>query len=371
MKFYGIDLHHDNFTVVCTDEKNQESRWKEYLGEKGLRKFLAKLSGDDYVAVEACTNAFWFYDRVIERVKECYVIDPWKFSENVKSNKKTDKVDAKKISKKLKYRVMAGGDEEDLPTVYVPLMIVRELRSLFSTYKMLVKQKTMMKNRINSLVIQQGKYLGNKIDIERQEVKEMILRMRLPETTVFQVELLYEQIESLEGRRKALKEKILEEGSYFQDEIEILMSMKGVSAFIAIAIMADVADISRFATSKKLTSYLRSAPKVDSSNRSEKIGRVNRHSRKLSMEMLLQGLVHVIKSSNYLENFYIYKRGGSKKAGKARVAVARKTFTYMYQMLKKKEYFRWRDPKNHERKIVEYRSFLKRRGKQAEMKKSA
>ncbi len=64
------------------------------------------------------------------------------------------------------------------------------------------------------------------------------------------------------------------------------------------------------------------------------------------------------------------KRGG-RRAGKARVAVARKVFTYMYQMLKKDEYYRWMDIKNHARKMSEYRSFLKRKESEAGMKKSA
>ena len=59
------------------------------------------------------------------------------------------------------------------------------------------------------------------------------------------------------------------------------------------------------------------------------------------------------------------------KKGKARVAIARKTFTYIYQMLKKDEYYRWMDEKNHARKMSEYRSFLKRKESEADMKKIA
>jgi len=369
MKFYGIDLHYDSFIVAVIDENNQMTTRKVSLHLKEFKEFLKELSRDDYVAVEASTNSFWFYDQVVGLVEECFIINPSKFLEIYKSKKKTDKIDAKKIVKKLRYRVLCDGDEDDLPTVYVPTHEVRELRSLFSTYKMLIKQNTMLKNRIHSLLIQQGCYLGES-DIFHKDVREAIFNLELPQTTVFQLEVLYKQVDFLGGQINEVKERILEEGKSFENEIDKLVSIKGVSVFIAIAIMSDIADINRFNGSKKLCSYLRSAPKIDASNKSEKIGCVNRCSRKLSLGLLLQGLMHIYNSSDYLLKFYKSKRGGS-RAGKARVAIARKTFTYMYQMLKKDEYFRWMDIKNHARKMSKYRSFLKRKESEAEMKKSA
>jgi hypothetical protein len=118
-----------------------------------------------------------------------------------------------------------------------------------------------------------------------------------------------------------------------------------------------------------LGSYLRSAPKIDSSNKSEKLGSINKMSRKLSISMLLQGMIHIYNSSDYLIDFYNRKRG--RRAGKVRVAIARKIFTYIYQMLKKDKYYRWIDPKNHGKKMKEYRSFLERRENENKIKKSA
>ena len=333
--------------------------------------FLAVLTGKDYVAVEACANAFWFYDQVIGLVSDCYVVNPGKFAESSKTRKKTDKVDSKKLVKKLRYRVLCDGDEDDLPTVYVPTDEVRELRGLFSTYKMLVKQCTMMRNRIHSLVVQHGKYLG-KTNIAHPLIREQIRKLELPKTTVYQIGVMYREIDFLMQQTQEVKETILERGQVFEHEIDRLVSIKGVSVFVAIALMSDIAEIERFEKAKNLCSYLRSAPKVRASNKSEKTGCVNRCSRKLSLKMLLQGLPHVYKSSEYLNSFYLRKKGSGKKAGKARIAVARKTFTHIYQMLKKDEYFRWMDPKNHEKKMKEYRAFLKRRRKkEPEIKKSA
>ncbi|MDR2054026.1 MAG: transposase, partial [Treponema sp.] len=57
----------------------------------------------------------------------------------------------------------------------------------------------------------------------------------------------------------------------FMAQIAVLTSMKGISVFIAIAIMADIIEVGRFRDSKAFTSYLRSAPKVANSNTSVSI----------------------------------------------------------------------------------------------------
>jgi len=68
---------------------------------------------------------------------------------------------------------------------------------------------------------------------------------------------------------------------HIMKEIEILTGMKGVSVFIAIAIIADIIDVSRFRDSKAFSSYLRSAPKVSNSNTSVSNCDTNKKGRKL------------------------------------------------------------------------------------------
>jgi transposase len=81
----------------------------------------------------------------------------------------------------------------------------------------------------------------------------------------FQVNQLLDRLERDETDVEALKEQVLLGAVPFMKQIDVLTSMKGVSVFIAIAIIADVIDVSRFKNSKAFTSYLRSAPKVANS----------------------------------------------------------------------------------------------------------
>jgi transposase len=86
--------------------------------------------------------------------------------------------------------------------------------------------------------------------------------------------------------------------------IGLLTSMKGVSVFIAIAVIADIIDLGRFKDSKHFTSYLRSAPRVANSNTTVSVRETNKMERKLSATLLTQSLNHVMSASGKLRRWY-------------------------------------------------------------------
>ena len=118
MFFHSIDLHSDSFLHASLSledgpDKGVIKTTKFYLDEVSMQKFKDELSKDDYVIVEACTNAFWFHDHIKDLVKKSFVLDVNKFKQNIN---KTDKIDAKKLLKRLVFFVLAHGDQDDLPT---------------------------------------------------------------------------------------------------------------------------------------------------------------------------------------------------------------------------------------------------------------
>jgi hypothetical protein len=135
--------------------------------------------------------------------------------------------------------------------------------------------------------------------------------------------------------------------------------MKGVSVFIAIAIIADIIEVSRFKDSKHFTSYLRSAPRVANSNTTVKNRGTNKMGRKLSATLLTQSLNHVMNASRKLHQWY-ERLCEYKKPGLVRTGLRRRVFGEIYQMMKKGEYHYGRDPANHKLKMAQYRRFLEK-----------
>jgi len=178
------------------------------------------------------------------------------------------------------------------------------------------------------------------------------------------------RLENTEEDIDAFKELILLQGAPFIKQIEILTSMKGISVFIAIAIITDIIDVSRFKNSKAFTSYLRSAPTVSSSNTSVSISGTNKKGRKLSATLLTQSLNHVLTSSLKLRNWY-NRLCEYKKAGLVRTGLRRRVLAEIYQMLKKGEYHYGRNEDIHYAKMVQYKNFLEKQKSQTFLNKSA
>jgi transposase len=358
--FYGVDLHKGSIMVASMENDGSGMRTRRIsLENNGLSMFLEKLGPDDYVAVESTSGAFRFYDEVSKLVKKCFVINTWEFDAITKSTMKTDKRDAKKLVTYLHYMVTTK-QEDRIPAIYVPSQVVRELRCLFSSYQLAVRELVMTKNRIRALFHEQGlTVLLPARTLHAPALKEISGSQQFPLYIQAQLDVFTNILATLEENLEKLANTILQVGSVFQKEIEILTSIRGVSVFIALAIMADVADINRFKNAKNLCSYLRTAPKIDASDKSVKVGKINRRSRSLTLGLLLQPLNHFLDGCEKLHSFY-YRKKAARGSGKARIAVSRRMITIIYAMLKKQEYYRFREEGNHAEKLAKYRRFLKR-----------
>jgi transposase len=226
---------------------------------------------------------------------------------------------------------------------------------LFSTYRLLKKQNTQLKNRIHSLL--KERLHG----FTQEEIFGKKGRRGIPPGTPlqFQVNLLLSRLERDEAGVGLLKGKIPLLAAPFTAQIKILTSMKGVSVFIAAAVIADIIDAGRFRNSKAFTSYLRPAPRMPDSNTSTTNRGTNKMGRKLAATLLVQSLNHVMDASPKLSRWY-ERLCQHKKRGMVRTGLRRRVFAEMYQMLKKAEYHYGRDSAKHDAKITQYERFLEK-----------
>ena len=363
MQFIGIDLHTNKFTCCYRDEnsaangKGEKTTATFALTEYGLVDFYRTLTPETYVLVEATITTFSFVRLIQPFVKEVIVANTYELKQISMARKNTDKIDADKLCKILKMQILSG--EMTISPVIIPPEDIQELRGLFSTYRLYKKQTTQIKNRIHSL-LKEKLYGFTQEEIFDKKSRKKIREMENGSVLSFQINELFDVLEHLEVRVETLKDKIKEHAEPHLKEIKILTSMKGVSVFIAIAIIADIIKVDRFKNSKTFTSYLRSAPKVSNSNTTESVRGTNKKGRKISAALLSQSLNHMLAASEKLNRWYT-RLTRYKKAGMVRSGLRRRVFAEIYQMLKKGEYHYARDPWKHEEKLREYTKFLDKR----------
>jgi len=295
-------------------------------------------------------------------VKEVLVANTYELKQISLGRNKTDKIDSDKLSRIMKMQVLSG--EKAISPVTVPPVEIQNLRGLFSTYRLFKKQSTQFKNRIHSL-LKEKLHGYTQEQIFGKSSRKMIREMDVEPVLSFQLNQLFDLLENLEGNIHVLEDKIKEQAEPFMREIEILTSMKGISVLIAISIIADIITVDRFKDSKSFTSYLRSAPRVESSNTTKGNKGTNKMGRKLSATLITQVLNHVLDCSPKLDKWYT-RLTQYKKAGSARTGLRRRIFAEIYQMLKKGEYHYGRDVKKHEEKLSQYKKFLEKKEKSFE-----
>ena len=108
MAFIGTDLHTDRFIgarLAADNGKLSMAKYTYTFERKPFERFLESLHTDDYVLIENTSNAFWFHDKIKDRVKACYMYDT---NELRTDGNKTDKIDAEKLAKKLGYYITMG-----------------------------------------------------------------------------------------------------------------------------------------------------------------------------------------------------------------------------------------------------------------------
>lgn len=217
----------------------------------------------------------------------------------------------------------------------------------------------MNKNMIRSLLKRNGIFGFKKANLSYQNVQENLTSVKMSGTVRAEIESLLSIINFLENKMEETKKQIMIAGKIFHKEIDLSVSIMGISIFMAIGIMADAVDINRFKNVKHFCSYLRAAPCIDASGNTVKIGHLNKQSRYLTMTLMVESINHFRKSRRKMDLFYIKKSKGKTK-GKARVALVRKVLVAIYCMLKNMGYYRYIDQENHKAKMSEYERILKK-----------
>ncbi len=76
-----------------------------------------------------------------------------------------------------------------------------------------------------------------------------------------------------EGKRKGrIRKEILLAGEPLKDRVKLLMTIKGIAPLVALAFLADIGDIERFPTLRKMNAYPGLVPRVKESGGKSKPG---------------------------------------------------------------------------------------------------
>lgn len=317
----GIDLHRNRFTCCVRLENGREylSNWPL----EDLPRFVKKLRPQDEIAVEVTGNTRLFYDAVAPHVARVVVVDPQQFQVISRSVKKTDPNDARSLALYLA--------KDLLPEVRMKDKTQAQLASLTQTRDTLVKLRTALKNKVNNILSAHGTNLDKEALSSEKRLHE-VLAMPFDPMVKVELEVIVEEIQSLNQKVARLEKVIAEEGSKLAGH-QNLTSIKGIGPLSGSILLSVIGDINDFADEGKLAAYFGIVPRVSHSNETERTGRITKRGSKLGRTALVQCALTAQRYSPYLKRYYekIKARRGT---GKAIIALARKLLGIVYRTLK-------------------------------------
>ena len=349
-EFVGVDLHSTQLTIhriIINDIGKLHRVNNRYAIEDIDEKFYPTLSPESYVCVEAGSGSHMFARMVRALGAKAFIVDPQRLPQIYMTGKKTDRIDAKKLADYLKQHIESDDKNDGFAEVYVAPEHTQAMRVLINQYQRATADMTSITNNLYAIFRQ---YL---IPVDKGQIMHQLDScLAHPRSNKYIATIVARELKKhkeLEEERKELRTQIEELGvENHQEQIRLLIGINGISVFGAACIMSDIITIDRFPSAKQLTSYLRAAPKVDSSNKTVHIGRLNKAGRHTAFAVLLQSVNHLKNGNPYILKYT--KRAVGKSVNKVRAAAVGRAINQLFYILKRKEQNRFLNVDNFDTK---------------------
>lgn len=225
-----------------------------------------------------------------------------------------------------------------LPDVWLPDETTESLRRLVSRRTNLVRRRTAVKNDVHSILHRNlVEYERPKVFSSESSFKSLDIS-RLPALERLLVDDYRDEIAGINSRidnsEKIIAAFVCADQKLLHN-MDLLMTIDGISIVSAAGILSAVGDISRFSSPKKLASYFGLCPSVYQSGDLRAFhGRITKQGRAEARWFLAESAEALIRSPSPLAS--LYQRVVKKKGHNvAKIAVARKMSELIWHVLSK------------------------------------
>ena len=335
MRSIALDAHRDFCEVAISEQGKVRLAGRVATTPEALRLFGQSLDASDEVALEATGNAL-----AIARVLEPFVArvvlaDAKAVRAAAKGRAKTDRVDARLLA-----RLLAAGF---LGEVWTPDEQTRARRRLVSRRAQLVRQRTREKNQVHAVLMRSLSGKPPMSDVFGVRGRAWLARLELPLDERLTVDGCLRHIDMLNDE-VALVEQAIAVDALASPEMRRLLTIPGVNAVTACALVGAIGDISRFPTPGHLVGYLGLDPRVNQSGTEPaRHGRISKQGPGEARHVLVESAWYLSRTIGPMRAFHqrIRARRG---ANVATVAVARKLAVVCWHMLTKGEDYAFARP---------------------------
>jgi transposase len=330
MVHVGVDLDKRNSQIAVVTEDGEIVQQRLANDAVGLEKFFAQFPPETPVAVEASGTWWWLVD-LLERLGHRPVLSNPKQTKAIAAARlKNDRVDAERLA------LLLRGDL--LPTVWIPSAALREARELVRHRIQLVWLRGVMRNRLQAMLARRNLHpISGKSWLTQRGQREL-KQLPLTETPSRIREDCAALLPTLDAQIRRLDVDLVTR--WGQDpRVQRLMTIPGIGPFIAIVLVLELGDIQRFASAKRVASYVGLTPRVRGSAGRVRAGHITKEGNRLLRWVLVLAATQAVRRPGPLRAWFhaVKKRRGKKVA---RVALARRLAEIVFHVWKQEcDYF--------------------------------
>ena len=337
----GVDVHSASIYVITIDPSTCAPESHEMpVEEQALQAFERQLRPDDRIALEATTNAYYFYDRWSPLVAEVVIANTVKLRPWLGDEDKSDRNDAFWLA----LLNMFGC----LPCIWMPDPETRQDREVAAHYSALVRERTRCKNAIRALLRKHG-LTNPATDLQSVDARDLVIRQhaRLSEVSKRILNSLFAQLDSIEARLDSIQPLVVQR-AVKRAETPLLLTVPGLELTLILMMMAAVGTIDRFPTPGSLVKYAGLIPKEKSSAGKIHRGGSQRTGSRSLRWAITEATQSLVKQPGRFRN--LYRKLARKGHAVAMTACARKLLTVIWHLLKTGEPYREVRPASRQRK---------------------
>jgi len=238
--------------------------WNVFNGVELILKVIGGLPVGTPVVFEVVFGTTWLVELLEDYGFDPHLVHPSRCKAIASARLKNDKVDAAILAQLLRADL--------LPEAWIAPPPVRALRALLRHRVHLVRLRTLLRNRIHAIVADHG-HDRPRGGYWSGPGRAWLAALPLPAVSRELVEDNLGLIDAIQGRVDRLDGEIRQRARS-DPRVKVLTQLPGVGPFTALVILAEVGDISRFASARKLASWAGLTPTVRGSDRVAHYGHI-------------------------------------------------------------------------------------------------
>ena len=287
--YVGLDVHKESIAVAYAPEERAAE--VVFLGTIGTRqcdidKLVRQLTSKAKQLVfvyEAGPCGYWLYRYLTKKHLLCWVVAPSLVPKKAGDRVKTDRRDATQLA-----RLMRSGD---LTPVYVPAVEDEAIRDLARAREDAIRDRKAAKNRLKAFLLRQDiRYEGRATwgPAHLRWLAEVVCPTPAQQI-VFQeyVRAVSEHQERLQRLETELREQV--HTWRLSPVVQALQAMRGIQFTVAVTLIAELGDLTRFENPRQLMSYLGLTPSEYSSGERRRQGSITKAGNTFARRALIEG----------------------------------------------------------------------------------